>query len=103
MRLISFNHSGRRGVGIMTSDTEFIDLSKASPNMPTNMRALIGLGDAWQQRVEQAIRGKAADYSIDDIVFEPVVIEPHTTWAVALNYKAHQEETGLSQIGRAHV
>ena len=85
MRLISFQHSGRRAVGVMTSDTAFIDLSKAAPNLPTNMRSLIRLGDAWQQRVEQAIKGKAADFSIDDIIFDPVVVEPHATWAVALN------------------
>lgn len=97
MRLISFEHSGSRAVGVMTSDTMFIDLSKAAPNLPTDMRALIGLGSAWQQRVEQAIKGKAADYSINDITFNPVVIEPHATWAVALNYKAHQEETGLKR------
>lgn len=97
MRLISFQHSGRRAVGVMTSDTAFIDLSKAAPNLPTNMRSLISLGDAWQQRVEQAIKGKAADFSIDDIIFDPVVVEPHATWAVALNYKAHQEETGLKR------
>ena len=97
MRLISFNHSGRRGIGVMTSDTAFIDLSKAAPGLPTDMRKLISLGDAWQQRVEQATRGRAADYSINDISFDPVVIEPHATWAVALNYKAHQEETGLKR------
>ena len=97
MRLISFQHSGRRGIGIMTSDTAFIDLSKAAPQMPTDMRALLGLGEVWQQRVEQAIKGKAADYSINDIAFDPVVIEPHATWAVALNYQAHKEETGLER------
>ncbi len=97
MRLISFNHSGRRGIGVMTSDTEFIDLTRAAPGLPTDMRALLGMGDAWQSRVEQAIRGKEADYSINDIVFDAVVIEPHATWAVALNYKAHQEETGLNR------
>jgi len=97
MRLISFQHSGRRGIGVMTSDTAFIDLSKAAPQMPTDMRALLGIGKAWQQRVEQAIKGKAADYSISDIAFDPVVIEPHATWAVALNYQAHKEETGLER------
>lgn len=97
MRLISFNHSGRRGIGIMVNDTQFIDLSRASPNLPTDMRKLLALGPAWQQRVEQAIRGKAADYSINDIQFDPVVIEPHATWAVALNYAEHQAETGLTR------
>lgn len=94
---MSFQHSGRRGIGVMTSDTAFIDLSKAAPNLPANMRSLISMGTAWRQRVEQAIKGKAADFSIDDIIFDPVVIEPHATWAVALNYKAHQEETGLKR------
>ena len=62
MRLISFQHSGRRGIGVMTSDTAFIDLSRAAPQLPTDMRALLGIGKAWQQRVEHAIKGKAADY-----------------------------------------
>jgi 2-keto-4-pentenoate hydratase/2-oxohepta-3-ene-1,7-dioic acid hydratase in catechol pathway len=31
-----------------------------------------------------------------EITFEPVVPEPHATWALALNYTLHIEETGLT-------
>ena len=33
---------------------------------------------------------------IEQIAFDPVIPEPHATWALALNYKLHIEETGLT-------
>jgi 2-keto-4-pentenoate hydratase/2-oxohepta-3-ene-1,7-dioic acid hydratase in catechol pathway len=46
--------------------------------------------------VRAAAAGKSADLSLDDIQFDPVIREPHATWALALNYKLHIEETGLT-------
>src|SRR5262245_44354832 len=46
--------------------------------------------------VRAATTGKSADLSLDDIEFDPVIREPHATWALALNYKLHIEETGLT-------
>src|SRR5262245_43224614 len=47
-------------------------------------------------RVRTATAGKSADLSLAEIEFEPVIREPHATWALALNYKLHIEETGLT-------
>ena len=97
MRLISFQHRGRTGVGVMASDTTVIDLAKAAPSLPAEMRALLRIGESWRERVEEAVLGKAADLSVEEISFEPVIIEPQATWCVALNYQAHKDETGLER------
>lgn len=97
MRLISFLHQGRHGIGVMAGDTAIIDLARADPKLPTDMRALLGAGNDWRQRVEKAIKGKAADLSMNEIRFDPVIVEPQATWAVALNYQAHKDETGLER------
>ena len=64
MRLISFNHRGRAGIGVMSTDTTIIDLAKAAPSLPTSMRALLAMGEQWRERVEEAVAGKAADLSV---------------------------------------
>ena len=46
--------------------------------------------------MRKAVAGKSVDLSLNDIAFDPVIREPQATWALALNYKLHIEETGLT-------
>ena len=95
MKVLSYNNNGHHGVGVMVGDKEFVDLSKAVPDMPMDLRKIIEI-DPSLESVRAAIDGRPADMSIDDIEFDPVIREPHATWALALNYKLHIEETGLT-------
>lgn len=95
MKVISYNNKGTHGVGVMVDDKGFVDLSKAAPNMPTDLRKILET-DPSLDGVRAAVDGKAADMSIDGIEFDPLIREPHATWALALNYKLHIEETGLA-------
>jgi 2-keto-4-pentenoate hydratase/2-oxohepta-3-ene-1,7-dioic acid hydratase in catechol pathway len=47
-------------------------------------------------KVRATTEGKPADMSVSDVSFDPVIPAPHATWALALNYKLHIEETGLT-------
>ena len=95
MKVISYNNNGTHGVGVMVDDKGFVDLSKAAPDLPTDLRKIIEL-DPSLEKVRAATNGKPADMSIDDIEFDPLIREPHATWALALNFKLHIEETGLT-------
>ena len=63
--------------------------------MPSDLRKILQI-DPTLSRVRAATPGKSADISLDDVGFDPVIREPHATWALALNYKLHIEETGLT-------
>lgn len=95
MRVISYNHGGTHGVGVMVDDTGFVALSKAAPDLPDDLRKILEI-DPSLEAVRAAVADRDADMSIDDIEFDPVIREPHATWALALNYVLHIEETGLT-------
>lgn len=95
MRIISYQRDGTHGVGVMVDDQNFVALSTAAPDLPTDLRRILEVDPALD-RVRAAVEGRAADMSIDQIEFDPVIREPHATWALALNYKLHIEETGLT-------
>lgn len=95
MRVISYRHDGTPGVGVMVDDKGFVALSAAAPDLPDTLRAILEI-DPSLERVAKATDGKPADLSIDEVRFDPVIPAPHATWALALNYKLHIEETGLT-------
>ncbi len=95
MRIISYRHDGAPGVGVMVDDTGFVALAGAAPDLPSDLRKIIEI-DPGLDRVRGAVAGNPADMSIDDVTFDPVIREPHASWALALNYTLHIEETGLT-------
>ena len=94
MKVISYRQAGRHGVGVVAGTKGVIALSKAAP-ASGDLRKILEI-DPTLANVRAATAGKSADLSLDDIEFDPVIREPHATWALALNYKLHIEETGLT-------
>ncbi len=91
MKIVSYRHKGKRG-GVAGTNG-LIALATAAPNPPDDLHRM--QIDPTLARVRAAARGKSADLSLDEIAFDPVIREPHATWALALNYKLPIEETGL--------
>lgn len=79
----------------MVDDTGFVPLAGTDPDLPCDLRSILAIDPALD-RVRAAVAGKAARMSIDDVEFDPVIPEPQATWALALNYTLHIEETGLT-------
>ncbi len=94
MKIVSYSHQGKPGVGVVTGDKGIVALAKASPALPNDLRRILEV-DPSLNAVRAAVKGKSADLSLDDVTFDPLIREPHATWALALNYKLHIEETGL--------
>ncbi len=90
MKLVTFDHSGRAGIGTLHADG-IVDLAAAAPELPRDMTALLGAGrEAW-------VRAAAADgprIDPQDVVLRAPITRPPKVLAVGLNYADHIAETG---------
>ncbi len=100
MKVVSYRHQGKPGIGVVVGEKGVIALANAAPALPNDLRRILQI-DPTLARVRAATEGKSADLTLDDIAFDPVIREPHATWALALNYKLHIEETGLDHLARS--
>jgi 2-keto-4-pentenoate hydratase/2-oxohepta-3-ene-1,7-dioic acid hydratase in catechol pathway len=96
MRLVSYHTRDHAGVGVMVDDWRFVSLRRASPALPTSLKAILEAGPTTLQAVEAAAAGRAPDFRLDQVTLDPVIPDPHAIWALALNFKAHIAETGLT-------
>ena len=95
MKIISYRHKNSSGVGVVYDEANLISLGSIAPELPATLRGILEI-DPDLELVQKAIKGKSPDVSLAEITFEPVIPEPHATWALALNYTLHIEETGLT-------
>jgi 2-keto-4-pentenoate hydratase/2-oxohepta-3-ene-1,7-dioic acid hydratase in catechol pathway len=96
MRLISYHTRDHAGVGAMVDDWRFVSLRQAAPALPPSLKAIIEAGPSALQAVAAAVKGREPDSRLDLVSLDPVIPDPHAIWALALNFKAHIEETGLT-------
>jgi 2-keto-4-pentenoate hydratase/2-oxohepta-3-ene-1,7-dioic acid hydratase in catechol pathway len=91
MRLVSFNIGGRKTFGALVRGG-VVDLGA---RLGGGVRDL-GLAIANGQYVSIAneLKGAPADYTENDIVFDPVIRQPGKILCVGLNYEDHRRETG---------
>lgn len=111
MKLLTFAKGGVRKVGLF-KDGKILDLPEAykavygtleAPDFLYDMRKLIALGDPALEVVRKL--GEAAKgpfYAPSEISWEPPVPNPEKIFGVAVNYKAHGQETGLEPPERPY-
>jgi 2-keto-4-pentenoate hydratase/2-oxohepta-3-ene-1,7-dioic acid hydratase in catechol pathway len=95
MRILSYSENGASRIGVVTNIDSFVAVADVAPQLPTTLRALIALPDGLA-RLRDAIGGKPGTRSLSEARFLPVIPNPQVTWALALNFKRHIEETGLT-------
>jgi 2-keto-4-pentenoate hydratase/2-oxohepta-3-ene-1,7-dioic acid hydratase in catechol pathway len=95
MRLISYEDKTGRGIGVVTDETSFVALGDVAGDLPHTLRGLLEMPDGLA-RAKTAVAGKRGNRDLAGIRFAPVIPDPHVTWALALNFKKHIEETGLT-------
>jgi 2-keto-4-pentenoate hydratase/2-oxohepta-3-ene-1,7-dioic acid hydratase in catechol pathway len=96
MRLISYRTGHLHGVGVMVDDSRFISLHRLLPELPATLKGVLEHGPLGLKRIADAIQGNEGDLRLDQVRLDPVIPDPHATWALALNFAAHIEETGLT-------
>ena len=95
MRLISYRHKGQAGVGVMVDDKGFVALPNAAPDLPRSLKAILEM-DGGLATAAAAAKGKKADLTLAGVALDPVIPDPQAIWCLALNYKLHINETGLT-------
>ncbi len=95
MRLISYSHQRQHGVGVMVNMDGFVALPLVAPELPRTMRGLLEMEGGLEKAIAAA-KDKPVDLCIGEVHLDPVVTDPQAIWCLALNYKLHIEETGLT-------
>src|ERR1700722_14075666 len=96
MRLISYRSGDQHGVGIMVDQSRFISLRRVLPDLPPSIKGNLEQGGGTLKRIADAVKGNEGDLRLDQVQLDPVIPEPHATWALALNFQMHIDETGLT-------
>ncbi|MDW3688235.1 fumarylacetoacetate hydrolase family protein [Cupriavidus sp. CV2] len=91
MRLVSYEHSGAAGFGVVVGDG-VVDLGKALEGRYSDLRSLLAADALAAAR--PAAEGRAPDYALADLTLLPVIPNPGKIWCVGLNYGEHVRETG---------
>jgi 2-keto-4-pentenoate hydratase/2-oxohepta-3-ene-1,7-dioic acid hydratase in catechol pathway len=111
MKLLTFAKDGVRKVGLF-KDGKILDLPEAykgvhgtleAPDFLYDMRKLIALGEPALEvarRLGEAAKGPF--YRPGEVTWEPPVPNPEKIFGVAVNYRAHGQETGLEPPERPY-
>ena len=90
MRLLAFEKDGSPALGLRRGD-EFIDLSEAEPDLPSDMPSLLGAWEAVKDRLSTLLDNPPANAvrALDGIVYCPPVWNAGKIVCVGLNYEDH--------------
>jgi 2-keto-4-pentenoate hydratase/2-oxohepta-3-ene-1,7-dioic acid hydratase in catechol pathway len=95
MRIISYLDGGTPNLGVLTSDTAFAAVQELDPKLPRTLDALLAQKDALA-KLTAAAKGKTGNHQLADAELAMLLQQPHGFWALALNFKNHIQETGLT-------
>jgi 2-keto-4-pentenoate hydratase/2-oxohepta-3-ene-1,7-dioic acid hydratase in catechol pathway len=95
MRIISYIDGGVPSLGVLTDDATFVAVHELDPKLPRTLDALLHLPDGLAKLL-RATAGAAGKHRLDDVTYAPLLQQPHAFWALALNFKTHILETGLT-------
>ena len=93
MKLATFTHQGRTGIGVV-SDESIVDLAAAAPELPREMVAFLGAGRDALDIARKAVAGKAGRIALSSLKLEAPITRPPEFLAIGLNYADHVAETG---------
>jgi 2-keto-4-pentenoate hydratase/2-oxohepta-3-ene-1,7-dioic acid hydratase in catechol pathway len=95
MRIISYAADGIPSLGVLTDDATFIAVHELDAELPRTLDALLQLPDGFAKLL-RTTAGAAGKHPLDNLAFAPLLQRPHAFWALALNFKTHLAETGLT-------
>lgn len=95
MKIITYSDSGRPGLGVVTDDAHFVPVRQLLPDLPEDLVQLLEI-DGGLARLATAAQGVAGSRPLSEVTLKPLVGRANALWALALNFKTHIEETGLT-------
>jgi 2-keto-4-pentenoate hydratase/2-oxohepta-3-ene-1,7-dioic acid hydratase in catechol pathway len=96
MKLATFTHQGRNGIGVVDGQT-IVDLAAAAPELPRDMIELLAAGSAALDRARQAAGKSAGRIALSSVTLEAPIRRPPEFLAIGLNYADHIAETGMKK------
>jgi 2-keto-4-pentenoate hydratase/2-oxohepta-3-ene-1,7-dioic acid hydratase in catechol pathway len=93
MRLVTFTEANRTRIGIVVGD-DVIDLARAAPELPNDMRSFLAAGRSAGETALRAERAAAARVPLTSVRLEAPIPNPGKVLAIGLNYADHVEESG---------
>ncbi len=94
MKLVRFNEGGRVRLGVVV-DRGIVDLSRAAPELPTDMLEFLEAGEPAWEKARVATR-RPPDYPLDAVHLEAPLRNPGKVLAIGLNYGDHIKESGMN-------
>jgi 2-keto-4-pentenoate hydratase/2-oxohepta-3-ene-1,7-dioic acid hydratase in catechol pathway len=95
MRIISYSDKGVPSLGVVTGEAAFASVHELDPTLPQTLDALLEVPGGLE-RLRTAAAGATGTHALADVTYAPLLEQPHAFWALALNFKTHLAETGLT-------
>lgn len=95
MRLLAFQDSTGRALGVSADGLSFHPIAALAPDLPTPIETLLGL-DGALDRLARLLAAAGPGRPLKDVTLLPFLGRSNAFWALALNFKTHIAETGLS-------
>ena len=95
MKIFAYAAADGPAIGIVGAGYRFIALHEIAPDVPRSLKRAIDLPHGIA-RIAALTAGKPAPHPLDGVTFLPPIDAPNAIWAMALNFKLHLEETGLT-------
>lgn len=92
MKFLSFRAGGAARYGMVDGEG-IVDLTGRLPY--PDLKAVIAAGGFAE--AARAAKGASADFTLDQVVFDPVIPNPAKIVCIGLNYDEHREETGMAK------
>jgi 2-keto-4-pentenoate hydratase/2-oxohepta-3-ene-1,7-dioic acid hydratase in catechol pathway len=90
MRLVSFAHGSRTGIGARTGDDRVVDFA-ADPGLPTTMRAFVAAGEDALKRAADVL-AHAPAVPLADVRLLAPIRPPNNVMCIGKNYVEHAHE-----------
>jgi 2-keto-4-pentenoate hydratase/2-oxohepta-3-ene-1,7-dioic acid hydratase in catechol pathway len=95
VKIVVFEAQGEEGLGVMLDDLRFVALRDVDSDLPENLIQILELENGLD-RLRDAVGGQPPVRKLSDVVLKPFLRRPNAMWALALNFKTHIKETGLT-------
>lgn len=98
MKIIAYVEPGSSDtrLGVMVDDTQFTPLQALAPDLPHHLVAILEREDGLDRIRSRLAEGPPATGALAAVDLKPFLEAPNALWALALNFKTHIEETGLT-------
>lgn len=95
MRIISYSADGVPSLGVLMDDEHFAAVHELDAGLPRTLDALLERSDGLE-RLRTVTKGAAGNHRLAAVTLGTLLQQPHAFWALALNFKTHIQETGLT-------